>query len=178
LQRNTLGRELSGTIREIIMCSGENHVVDADEKTKQNAEAPEFHQYGSLTNLDRLRAVTKSLTPISQIMPDGARMNVQVLNTPCGTCIAFGLWKEPDGAILRSFYSAGTEYYNHEHKELELLGVFSGELRITLDGEPERIITAHQYMAIPPMIPHKVRTLIDTWIWVVTMPAVEEFPDG
>lgn len=92
-----------------------------------------------------------------------------------GTAIGFFLWNELKMAAQRVFLSAGTEFVQHFHEELEYVLVYSGEFE---HKETGNIYQRGESVKFKALEPHSGKVRVDTWILSVTIPASKDYMDG
>lgn len=128
-------------------------------------------------DMDRLREATRSLQPFSALVRRTESTQIADISVIGGQCVIHGLYKNQDVAIARVYISAGSRMQEHFHCEREVAGVESGAVVFLVDGDSIEV-SRHFTIDIPPNVPHEVVAVEDSWLWVATMPASVDFPDG
>ena len=127
-------------------------------------------------NLLRLREITRAIE-FSGIVHQKSDQEIIELEMNHGTGYMVGLYKTPAIGVARNYASAGCEFPLHSHEEWELLLVYKGEMRLTVEGKTitlkekgfHYILPGHQHEAYFPK---------ESWFLAITMPASESWPKG
>lgn len=128
----------------------------------------------STEHLKKLRKLTKKLTFSELIHKENQHFRI---DTEKGTMICFGLHKDKNVAIARAFASKDTVMSFHIHERCrEWIGVAEGRIIVLKENQKIDVVAGDAIM-IETEEAHSVHFPEDTWVWVVTMPADESFPE-
>lgn len=70
--------------------------------------------------------------------------------------------------------TAGAELPQHSHHHEQVVNVIEGELELTVDGQPFRLMSG-KVMILPPNIPHSGRAVTDCRVVDVFHPVRDDF---
>jgi quercetin dioxygenase-like cupin family protein len=92
--------------------------------------------------------------------------------------IGFGVYKDADIAIMRTYAQPGSILHSHAHKdEHEWLGIIKGHIRLTFqDNNEVRELRDCEITTIEPGRPHCVVAVEETWAWSATIPPAIGYP--
>ena len=93
-----------------------------------------------------------------------------------GTAITFGLLKEDNCAVAKTFISKGSHIPFHEHDVIEHVIVYKGEVGMEFNNK-QYLIKQGESISIPKNVQHNAFTKKDSWIIAITIPADNAFPD-
>lgn len=131
-----------------------------------SAEAPD--------SLARLEEMTNNLPDLTAHIAASGPGWVQY--EASGLCFGSLLFRDHDVAIQRIYAAKGTAFPSHQHKEeIEVLGIISGSMTLTMDGD-EKEYNQYDIIVIPPGAIHSAYISDETWLWAVSMPAAGGFP--
>jgi quercetin dioxygenase-like cupin family protein len=119
--------------------------------------------------MDRLRALTQTLTDMSSIVvPTGNGM--QEYKVEQGFAMAMSLKHNEEVAVAQSFLSKGTvfPYHNHENSE-EVLIVYSGEVTVVTEND-KHTLTPGDSLHICQGCGHLLHAKTDVKIIAITIP--------
>jgi len=106
----------------------------------------------------------------------GSREQIVTYNDIPG--LLHGLYKDENVAIALSSNPKGMIVPAHSHIEHEYIGVICGSLSVVVNGDDLRVIGQYESVYIEPNKPHRIEFLEDSKLWVVTLPANPDFPEG
>jgi quercetin dioxygenase-like cupin family protein len=123
----------------------------------------------------RLRELAEKLPPLPVDVMSGNRVDVDVT---AGSAIGVNLLSSPHVSVLTWTLVPGTVYQPHAHAEREWIIVVSGKMRIVLAEMPHVdrlvlddsgwfVLTAGDYLLIPPGVAHEA--VFDVFTEVVTV---------
>lgn len=126
--------------------------------------------------IKRLEIATGNLPDLTGLVKERSGANVEYA-AEGGTLIGFGLYKNGEVAVRRTFMSKNASLEGHKHKEHEYLIVYSGKLAVRR-GDKAYSVGPGQSIHFPPETPHSCLAILDTWAIGVTVPAAEGYPDA
>jgi quercetin dioxygenase-like cupin family protein len=127
-------------------------------------------------SLTKLKLMTEGMAPSLDAFAC-TTSNVVEYEMDKGTAIAFGLWKQPNIAVSRTFFSGGSLFPEHSHNEKEYLIVYQGQLDVTVEGKIISV-TSGDTITICPGQAHSAEAIGDTRLIAITIPAAEGFPEA
>ena len=127
-------------------------------------------------SLTKLKLMTEGMAPSLGAFA-GGQPDVIEYEMEKGTAIAFGLWKQKDVAVSRTFFSGDSIFPEHSHNEKEFIIVYEGQMNVTVEGKIITL-TPGDLVTICPGQAHSAEAVVDTRIIAVTVPAAEGFPEA
>ena len=135
------------------------------------------------SSLEKLKEIIKEL-------PDGNygsySDDLMELSLIGGIGYSVGLLKNEKVAVAKTVVSKGSIFAPHYHKEVEVIIVFEGGLKVwnginAIDDIHEKeylVLGAKETLVIDPEIPHIAEAIADTQLIAVTIPASKRFPNA
>ena len=102
--------------------------------------------------------------------------NITTYDVENGTCWGEGIINEDEFAIQKSFMSEGAIFPVHAHSEYEILIVISGCIVAYFDGGHKEA-SEGDVIYFEQDQEHKVIAQRDTWLFGITIPAEEGYPN-
>ena len=144
----------------------------------------------TMVDLSELEKQTNKLKSLGDLVLKEHEKFNEYISKDEGTCIGFGLYKEDNVAVQRTFLSKGATIELHSHEEKEYILVYKGafklladeDLKCLKDGEPtignNCVLKSGDGVFLKSYQPHGMISLEDTWVICVTIPAAKEYPDA
>lgn len=131
-------------------------------------------------NLNLLKELTEELPAIPKleqfIHNTGDKGKYIEYKADSGTAIGFNLLWQTRVAVQKTFLSANTIFPRHMHEGIELIIVFEGLLEVECEGGELKVLDVGDVIQIKEKIPHHARSIKDSWLIVITIPADKDFP--
>ena len=93
-----------------------------------------------------------------------------------GKVIGFTLFKNEKICIARSFGEKNTLISFHSHPGKEWFGLYSGKVKIEVEGGDTYFLEEGQQVELPTDKQHRCLYLEPSWGWIITMPP-DDFPE-
>jgi quercetin dioxygenase-like cupin family protein len=131
--------------------------------------------YSLRDNLERLKVLSEQLDLAQIATFNGVKAIYKVVGE--GECYGIGLLKNDDIAVQDAVIGPRTILLPHDHREIEFLIVYEGDLTIHIDGEDHTITKGH-CIIINPGIQHIGESNEGCKIIGITVPGSKGYPDG
>ena len=125
-------------------------------------------------SLSKLDYMTDRLPPLSDFIATKLGRTVEYA-MDSGVCFGIGALNQDDVAVQKSFISQGAKFPHHDHKEVEILAVFKGEIQVSTNS-CDKTLGVGDVIKISPEEEHSVNALSDAWIIGITIPRSEGYP--
>lgn len=124
-------------------------------------------------NLDKLMEMTPRLPRFPEPVRQGDGFKEHRMT--CGHSFSWALVDQPEISCARWFNSAGTEFPEHSHQQVEFLIPYVGQIFLSIAGV-DSVLHTGQVQRIEPGVLHSSKFLEDTWYLAVTVPANDDWP--
>lgn len=124
-----------------------------------------------------LRQLIDQAPDFSSLIQDN-RNGFQVLEMEDGSpAFIYDAWhKNGEISVTVNFSPADVIFPRHQHPGWECFVIWSGEMRLTLDNEPERILRPPVSYYVPTGIGHSAYFPVKTWYLAITIPPDPTWP--
>lgn len=94
-----------------------------------------------------------------------------------GYGLGYNLYNTESVAVQRFFISKGAIIENHIHeKENEILGVYWGEIQVTIKKKKYDLTPEEPNIIIPKNTKHICKAIEDSWMVAILIPSAREYP--
>ncbi len=122
--------------------------------------------------------MSQNLAVLSELTEKLTRDNETLIyNIDSGSAVGGGLYKDACIAIQRAYMPKGSHFDSHAHEGQEWIIISKGRAVFT-DSTGDHELSAGGFIHFPAGEKHSLRTLEDTYMYGITVPSEEAYPDA